>query len=235
MATGIDAVYAQLLALIFCERGNFRALSRVTIELPAVIAALDLFAIELPVGKRDAAMGAGIAQGKGFSVCIPSNDQRQAEKLGLCHAVPPDLNSRQCPVPKAVEQQRIWRLPLRGFGFGGVGEIGRVWHQDRFEYCQTTMIGYVANSQTPRPGAKNATRMGHPVAWIAEMRVGLTGQPTTCGGGDESWPCYNSACQRTEVNISSWTAGGGRPHVCAGQSSVRDGVNFQRETHVSPV
>jgi len=71
-------------------------------------------------------MRAGIAQSKGLSVSVPSNHQRQAEKLGLLHSQPSNAIPRKRTIPKAMQQQRVGSLPLRCLGFG-VDRQGAGW------------------------------------------------------------------------------------------------------------
>jgi hypothetical protein len=56
----------------------------VGVESPAVVRAFDLLAVELSAGKGHAAMGAGVAQGKGLALAVASDDQRlfQQHRLG---------------------------------------------------------------------------------------------------------------------------------------------------------
>src|SRR4029077_9710798 len=46
--------------VVACQRWNLHAAPAARIELPAVITALHVFSIEVPIGKRDAAVRAGI-------------------------------------------------------------------------------------------------------------------------------------------------------------------------------
>jgi hypothetical protein len=58
-------------------------LSGVSIESPAVIAALDLLAIKLSAGERHPPMRTGIAQRKSASLPIASDDQRLLQQHGF--------------------------------------------------------------------------------------------------------------------------------------------------------
>jgi hypothetical protein len=66
IAAGVDAVDLQI--LIGDERRDQFALAGVGVESPAVVRAFNLLAVELPAGKRHAAMRAGVAQGKSLAL-----------------------------------------------------------------------------------------------------------------------------------------------------------------------
>src|ERR1019366_9831938 len=66
ITAGVDAVDFQ--SLIGDERRDQLALAGMGVESPAVVRAFDLLAVELPAGKRHAAMRAGVAQGKSLAL-----------------------------------------------------------------------------------------------------------------------------------------------------------------------
>jgi hypothetical protein len=55
----------------------------VNVELPAVISALEIFAVEVTAVERHAAMRAGIAQGKRATGTIAADDERNFEQRGF--------------------------------------------------------------------------------------------------------------------------------------------------------
>ncbi len=124
MATGVDAVHAELLRLFRGARRNLLALASLAVELPAVIAALQLRAVKLSIGERNATVRARISQRKRASALIASNHERNAEKLCLFQTQPFHAIAGQRAVPEAVQQQCVGSLTLRGIAFAGGGPRG---------------------------------------------------------------------------------------------------------------
>jgi hypothetical protein len=87
-------------------------LSGVRIESPAVIRAFDLPAFEAPAGKRHAAMGARVAQGKSLALRVATDDQRLFEQHGLRELAAMDPIRWQGAVPESEEHERVGRLGL---------------------------------------------------------------------------------------------------------------------------
>ena len=73
----VDAIDFEI--LIGGEGGNELALAVVNIELPAVISALDIFAVEAAAVEGHAAMRAGVAQGEGVSEAIAAKNEGDFE------------------------------------------------------------------------------------------------------------------------------------------------------------
>ena len=88
------------------------------VELPAVIRAFEVFAIEFSGMERHAAMRAGIAQGEGMSLTIAADDERNLEQHGFMQLVAMDAVGGQGTIPEAGEHQRVGGLALREIEFG---------------------------------------------------------------------------------------------------------------------
>ena len=83
-----------------------------------MVGALEIFSIELAAVQRHAAMGTGVAQGKGMALAIAAYDERNLEQRGLVELVAMDAIGGQGSIPEAGEHERIRRLALRRVEFG---------------------------------------------------------------------------------------------------------------------
>ena len=81
ITAGVNAVDFQL--LVGGKRRNELTLAGVPIEPPAVIAAFHLLAVKVAMGKRHAAVRAGIVQGERPALAIAPDGQRSFEQHGL--------------------------------------------------------------------------------------------------------------------------------------------------------
>ena len=81
------------------KRRNFATLASVRVELPAVIAALHLFAVKPATGERHAAMRTSVTQGEYTAARIASDGQRNFEQHGFCElsATHPAAGQRAVP------------------------------------------------------------------------------------------------------------------------------------------
>src|SRR5271170_5374855 len=68
---GVDPIHFQF--LIGSQRRNELALAGVSIELPAVVAALQILSVKPPARERHTAVRTGIAQGKRLSLAITAD------------------------------------------------------------------------------------------------------------------------------------------------------------------
>jgi hypothetical protein len=116
VAAGVDAIDFE--RLIGGERGNEFALAVVDIELPAVVSALEILAVESAAVEGHAAMGAGVAQGEGLSDSVATNDERNLQQGRLMQAIAMDSIGGQSAIPEAGEHERIGRLPMGRVEFG---------------------------------------------------------------------------------------------------------------------
>src|SRR5262249_12979273 len=119
---GAAADLAEIDFLSLAQRGNLDA-GAAHVEAPAVVAARDGLAVEPAVMKRDAAVGADVAQRKNPSIAPATDEQRFAEQR-LVHEPPgAHVGAHERDVPH----------PAKKFGFkvvhglipGGVGRPGR--------------------------------------------------------------------------------------------------------------
>jgi len=111
-AARIDAIDFQI--LVRSEGGNFATLSRVGVELPAVIAAFELFAVEGAAGKGHSAVRAGVTQSESPALGVATNDQRHFEQHGFDQLSPLHATAGQGAIPEAKEHRGIGRLALQG-------------------------------------------------------------------------------------------------------------------------
>ena len=116
IAAGIDAIDFQ--RLIGSERRDQLALAVVHVELPAVIAALEIFSVEFSAVERHAAMRAGVAQGERLSLAIASDDERNFQQRRLVKLIAMNAIGGQRAIPEAGEHQSIGGLALREVEFG---------------------------------------------------------------------------------------------------------------------
>ena len=116
IAAGVYAIDFEV--LVCGKRGNDLTLSVVNVELPAMISALEIFAVETAAVEGHTAMRAGIAQRKGLSGAVPSNHQRNFEQRCLVQLIPMNLIAGQSAVPEAGEHERVGGLALGKIEFG---------------------------------------------------------------------------------------------------------------------
>ena len=114
IAARVDAIDLQL--LIRGKRRNQLALAGVSVELPAVVAALDLLAVEGSVGKRHAAMRAGIVQGEGRPARSRPRTSGVSSSM-VFSSLRAELVARQGAIPEAKQHQGIGCLALEGSVF----------------------------------------------------------------------------------------------------------------------
>src|ERR1039458_6777591 len=96
-----------------------------------MVGAFDLLAVELSAGKRHAAVRAGVAQGKGFSLLVAPNCQGLFQQHSFGELSAGKLIGRKGAVPETEEHERIGRLPpqrakIRPAGGPGLGLQWRV-------------------------------------------------------------------------------------------------------------
>jgi hypothetical protein len=77
----IDAIHFE--CLIRGERRDQLALAVVHIELPAVVATLEILSIESAAVQRHAAMRAGVAQGEGLLPAVATDYERDFQQRRL--------------------------------------------------------------------------------------------------------------------------------------------------------
>ena len=87
------------------------ALTRVRVKLPAVVAALQILAIEPTAGKRHSPVRAGIAQSESLPLTIAADHERHFQQHRFVQTVAWHLRAGQGAIPEAVKHQRIRRLP----------------------------------------------------------------------------------------------------------------------------
>ena len=102
---GIDAVGAEF--RVRGERGDFAALARVAVEFPAVITALDRFAVAMAVRKRHAAMRAGVTEGEGSALRVASDDERDFEEHCRAQIASANFAGAQGGIPEVPEHAEI--------------------------------------------------------------------------------------------------------------------------------
>src|SRR5215472_6371870 len=119
VASRVDAVDFEFLG--GGERWNQLALAGVSVEPPAMIAALELRAAKVAAGERHSPMRAGVLKSEGPALRIASQDQRDFEQHSFLHPVAAYAVRRQRAVPEAGKHERIGSLPLRGFVEHGMG------------------------------------------------------------------------------------------------------------------
>src|SRR6516165_3593793 len=105
VASGVDAIDLQ--GLVRSKGRNEPALSAVRIEPPTVIAAFHFAVLQAAVGKRHAAVRAGVVQGERLSSSIAPENQGRLEKQGFGETVRDQLPARHGPIPEAEEHQRV--------------------------------------------------------------------------------------------------------------------------------
>jgi len=81
IAAGVDAIDFEI--LIGGEGGDELALAVVDVELPAVISALEIFAVEVAAVEWHAAMRTGVTKSKGATVAIAAEHERNFEQRGF--------------------------------------------------------------------------------------------------------------------------------------------------------
>jgi hypothetical protein len=84
------------------------------VEAPAVVAAFDLVAVEVPTGERHAPVGAGVLEGEGTALRVAANDKGDLEEHGFLDSIALDAISRQGPVPETGKHQGVGGLALGG-------------------------------------------------------------------------------------------------------------------------
>ena len=107
----INAV--DLEVLVGGERGDELALSAMGIERPAVVAAFELLAVEVAVGKRHAAVRTSVAQGEDLALTITAENQGSFEQHRLVQAVAGKCAAGHCPIPETEEH----------LGVGGLAQV----------------------------------------------------------------------------------------------------------------
>jgi hypothetical protein len=90
-----------------------------------MVGALDIFSIELAAVERHAAMGTGIAQGKGLAHAVAADHERNLKQHGFVKLIAMDPVGGQSAIPEAGEHERIgaWRW---GGSSSGMGEDCRL-------------------------------------------------------------------------------------------------------------
>jgi hypothetical protein len=116
IAAGIDAI--ELESLIGSERGDEVTLSVVHIELPSVIRAFEILAVELAAVERHTAVGAGVAKSEGVALAITTDDEGKLQQRRLVKLIAVNAIGRQGAIPEVGEHQGIGCLALRKVKFG---------------------------------------------------------------------------------------------------------------------
>ena len=111
----IDALDFQI--LIGGEGRDELALAVVDVELPAMVAALEILSVETTAIERHTAMGAGVTQSEGLSEAIASDNQGDLQEGRLVQLVAMDVIGGESAIPEAGEHERVWDLALRQFLF----------------------------------------------------------------------------------------------------------------------
>jgi len=111
VASGVDAIDFQI--LIGGERGDELALAVVHVELPSVISALEIFAVEAAAVEGHTAMRAGVAQGEGLAEAVAADDEGDLEQRRFVELVAMNAVGGESAIPEAGEHERVGGLALR--------------------------------------------------------------------------------------------------------------------------
>jgi hypothetical protein len=96
------------------------------VEAPAVIAALDLAAVEAAAAQRNAAMRADVSEREGRAVIAAAEQQRLAEQRLRHHAPAPERRARQGEIPHLPQRRGAVHIHAGGDISGGAsGAEGR--------------------------------------------------------------------------------------------------------------
>jgi hypothetical protein len=128
VTAGVDAIDFQI--LISGERWDQLALAVVNVELPAVVSAFKVLAVEASAVEGHAAVRAGVAQGERLSEAVASNDEGDFEQRRFVKLIAMDAIGGQGAIPEAGEHERVGGLALREVEVGH-GEKVRVLISDR--------------------------------------------------------------------------------------------------------
>src|ERR1700733_11209403 len=96
---------------ILAERRDGLALPGVRLELPAVVGALYVLAVELAERKRKRAVRADVAQREWFCGSVAAQHQRHVQKHRAYQLMPPHLVAAQRGIPESP--QHVARAPVR--------------------------------------------------------------------------------------------------------------------------
>ena len=121
VTASVDAIDFQI--LIRGERRDGLALAVVNVKLPAVVGALEIFAIEFAAVQRHAAMWTGIAHDEGAAFAVSANDQRKLQQHRFVQLISVHMIGGQRAIPETGEHERVGRLALRKIEFGHWGRI----------------------------------------------------------------------------------------------------------------
>ena len=89
-----------------------------------MIGALNLCSIKISAVQRHAAVGAGIAHGKGAACVVAAEDEGDFQQHRLVELIALHPVGGQGAIPEAREHERIGGLALRKIEFGhGIGSI----------------------------------------------------------------------------------------------------------------
>ncbi len=90
-----------------------------------MVRAFDILSIELAAVQRHAAVGTGVAQGKGMAGTVASYDKRNLKQGSFVELIAMNAIRGQGAIPEPGEHERIGRLALGRVEFGhGVGIAG---------------------------------------------------------------------------------------------------------------
>ena len=111
VAAGVDAIDFQI--LVGGERRDHFALAVVDVELPSVVSALEVLAVEAAAVEGHAAVRAGVAQGEGLSDAVAADDEGNFEQRRFVKLVAVDTIGRKGAIPETGEHERVGGLALR--------------------------------------------------------------------------------------------------------------------------
>jgi hypothetical protein len=97
------------------------ALAIVNIELPAVVSALEVLAVEATAVQGHAAVWAGIAEGEGLSGAVAADYQGDLEQRRFVQLIAMNAIGGQRAIPEVGEHQRVGGLALREVEVGHGG------------------------------------------------------------------------------------------------------------------
>jgi len=98
----------------------------VSVELPAMVGAFDIFSVKFAAMQRHSTVRACIAQREGTPLSVASDNKRNREQHGLVELVTMHAIGRQSAIPEAGEHERVRSLALRRVEFGHKEEIADV-------------------------------------------------------------------------------------------------------------
>jgi len=123
VAAGVNAI--DLHRLIGGKGRDQLALSVVNIELPAVIGAFEILAIETSGVERHAAVGAGVAKRERPVSAVAADDEGEFQQRCSVELIALDTVGGQGTIPEAGKHQSVGGLALRKveFGHGGFENV----------------------------------------------------------------------------------------------------------------